>query len=220
MPREPAPGTAPAVAPSTRRRGAVLERAIHAAVLELVVEQGAAGVTMEAVAERAATSKAVLYRRWEDRGALLRETLVPLAMEAIPHTDTGSYRGDMLAILDGWAEFFAGPTGAIGAAIVGAMPHDPELAAAFRDGVIAWRKQAMTETLTRAIGRQEVRPDVPFEVARELGQAVLWHRFLVTGDPITEGLIEHIVDEVLIPYTRPERRERKRSSRRQRGASV
>jgi AcrR family transcriptional regulator len=185
---------------STRRRGSVLEQAIQAAVLDIVIEQGAAGVSMEAVAARAATSKPVLYRRWADRAALLRETLVPLAMEAIPHTDTGSYRGDMLAILRGWADFFASPRGAVAVAIVGAMPHDPELAAAFRDGVIAWRKEAMAETLTRAIDRGEVRPDVPFEVARELGQAMLWHRFLVTGEAITDELIVHIVDEVLVPY--------------------
>ena len=211
MPPDRAHRTGPA--PSTRRRGQVLTDAIHAAVLELVAEQGAAGVTMEAVAVRAATSKAVLYRRWEDRGALLRETLVPLAMEAIPHTDTGSYRGDMLAILRGWAQFFASPTGAIAAAIVGAMPHDPELAEAFRGGVIGWRKQAMTQTLERAIERQEVRSDVPFEVARELGQAMLWHRFLVTGDPITDELIVHIVDEILVPYARPRSDGRKRSGR-------
>ena len=190
------------VVATPRRRGRVLEQAIHDAVLDLVIEQGATGVTMEAVAARAATSKPVLYRRWPDRAALLRETLVPLLMEAIPHADTGSYRGDMLAILRGWAEFFASPRGAIGVAIVGAMPQDPELATAFRDGVIGWRKEAMTELLERAIDRGEVRSDVPFEVARELGQAMLWHRFLVTGDPITDELIEHIVDEILIPYTR------------------
>ena len=188
--------------PPGRRRGKVLERAIRDAVLELVIEHGTGGVTMEAVAERAGTSKPVLYRRWPDRSALLRETLVPLAKEAIPEADTGSYRGDMLAILRGWAEFFSSPQGAVATAIVGAMPHDPELAAAFRDGVIAWRKEAMSEMLSRAVARGEVRADVPVEVARELGQAVLWHRFLVTGDAITDELVEHVVDEILIPYTR------------------
>ena len=198
-----APAKAPVTPPPTRRRrGKVLEQAIRSAVVDLVIEQGAAGVTMDAVAARAATSKPVLYRRWPDRAALLRETLVPLAMDAIPHTDTGSYRGDMLAILRGWAEFFASPRGAVAVAIVGAMPQDPELAAAFQDGVIAWRKEAMSETLGRAIERGEVRPDVPVEIARELGQAMLWHRFLVTGDPITDELVTHIVDEILIPYTR------------------
>jgi AcrR family transcriptional regulator len=184
-----------------RRRGRVLESAIRDAVIELVVEQGAGAVTMEAVAQRAGTSKPVLYRRWPDRSALLRETLVPLAKEAIPDADTGSYRGDMLAILRGWSQLFHSPRGIVATAIVGAMPHDPELAAAFRDGVIAWRKEAMAATLERAIARGEVRHDVPVEVARELGQAVLWHRFLVTGDPITDELVEHVVDEILVPYT-------------------
>jgi AcrR family transcriptional regulator len=186
----------------TRRRGPALEAAIRTAVLELLTEQGIAGVTMDAVATRAATSKPVLYRRWDSRAALLKETLVPMAMAAIPHEDTGSYRTDMLAILHGWAAFFAGPAGAVGPAIVGAMPHDPDLAEAFRDGVISWRKQEMHDLIQRAITRGEARPDVPVEIARELGQAILWHRFLVTGDPITGELIEHIVDHVLVPYVR------------------
>jgi AcrR family transcriptional regulator len=183
-----------------RRRGKALEDAIRAAVLELLSENGVAAVTMDAVASRARTSKPVLYRRWPDRAALLRDTLVPLAMQAIPHEDTGSYRGDMLAILTGWADFFAAPEGAIGPAVVGAMPHDPELAEAFRAGVIGWRKQEMAAVLDRGIARGEVRADVRVDVARELGQAVLWHRFLITGDPITPELVEHLVDRVLLPY--------------------
>ena len=90
-------------------------------------------------------------------------------------------------------------------AIVAAMPTDPDLADAFRNGVIGWRKQAMTDMLHRGMARGEVRADVRIDVARELAQAFLWHRFLVTGDPITPELIEHVVDEVLIPYVRPDR---------------
>jgi len=192
-------------APARRRRGEALEADIRAAVVELVVEAGTAGVTMEAVAARARTAKPVLYRRWPDRQALLRDTLVPLLMDVIPHHDTGSYRGDMLAILQGWKEFFASPRGVIAPAIVGAMPHDPELAAAFREGVIGWRKEAMLETIERAVQRGEARPDVRVDVARELGQAMIWHRFLVTGDPITDDFVEHLVDAVLVPYVQPRR---------------
>ena len=185
---------------ATRRRGEALEEAIRDAVVELLAENGVAGVTMDAVAARAQTSKPVLYRRWADRAALLRDTLVPLAMQAIPHEDTGSYRDDMLAILNGWAAFFASPQGAIAPAIVGAMPHDPELADAFRVGVIGWRKQEMAAVIERGISQGEVREDVRIDIARELGQAILWHRFLITGDPITPELVEHIVDHILIPY--------------------
>lgn len=201
---DPAANEAPTENPARRRRrGRELEAAIHAAVVQIAVEAGVGGVTMEAVAARACTAKPVLYRRWRDRAALLRDTLVPLVMQAIPHHDTGSYRGDMMAILHGWKGFFSSPEGVIAPGIVGAMPHDPELAAAFRDGVIGWRKQAMTETIERAVARGEVRADVRVDVARELGQALLWHRFLVTGDDISDDLIEHIVDDVLVPYVSP-----------------
>jgi AcrR family transcriptional regulator len=195
---EPMEGAEPA--PGRRRHGTQLEDAIRAAVLGILVEQGVRGVTMAAVAARAGTSKPVLYRRWPDRSALLRDALLKVATENIPHADTGSYRGDMLAILRGWSILFASPLGAIGPAIVGAMPHDAELARAFQDGLIGWRKAEMAKTLARGIERGEVRPDVPVEIARELGQAMLWHRFLVTGDPITDDLIVQIVDDVLIPF--------------------
>jgi hypothetical protein len=32
---------------------------------------------------------------------------------------------------------------------------------------------------------------------------VLWHRLLITGDPITDDLIVTLVDEVLIPFVAP-----------------
>lgn len=181
----------------------MLERAIHSAVLDLVIEQGAAGVTMEAVAVRAATNKPVLYRRWPDRAALLRETLVPLAMEAIPHTDTGGYRGNMLAILRGWAEFFASPRGPSRWRSSAPCLTIPSLPRPFGAGSSPGARRPWPTRWSRAIARGELRPDVPVEIARGLGQAFLWHRFLVSGDDITDELIVHIVDEILIPYGRP-----------------
>jgi len=186
-----------------RRTGDVLRGAIRAAVVELLLDHGVAGVTMQAVAVRAGTSKPVLYRRWPSRTALLRDTLVPLAMDAIPHADTGSYAGDMHAILHGWAELFRSPRGAIFPAIVGAIPHDPELAQAFRDGVIGWRKEEMAKTIARGIARGEVRADVPVDIARELGQAMLWHRFLITGDTIEPDFVDRVLREVLLPFVAP-----------------
>lgn len=186
-----------------RRRGEALDEAIRAAVLDLLTEHGPGGVTMEAVAAAARTSKPVLYRRWSDSASMLRDTLLRMATAAIPHEDTGSYRGDMLAILRGWAALFGGPDAHALRALISAMAHDPELATAFRDGVIGWRKKEMAALLSRGIARGDVRADVPVEIARELGQSVLWHRLLVTGDPIDDKLVVQIVDEVLVPFVAP-----------------
>lgn len=124
-----------------RRHGAELEDAIRTAVLSLLAERGPGAVTMESVAAAARTSKPVLYRRWPDRASLLRDTLMGIATTAIPHADTGSFRGDMLAVLRGWAALFTGPQAAVLKAAVAAAAHDPELTAALRDDVIGWRKR-------------------------------------------------------------------------------
>lgn len=186
-----------------RRRGEELDTAIRSAVLGLLAEHGPTGVTMEAVAAAARTSKPVLYRRWPDRASLLRDTLLGIATTAIPHEDTGSYRTDILAILRGWAALFTGPQAPVLRAAVAAAAHDAELTAAFQNDVIGWRKQEMAALLSRGIARGDVRPDVPVEIARELGQSVLWHRLLVTGDPIDDELVVQLVDEVLVPFVAP-----------------
>ncbi|SEH81445.1 DNA-binding transcriptional regulator, AcrR family [Mycolicibacterium rutilum] len=187
----------------SRRRGDELDAAIRTAVLQILAEHGPAGVTMEAVAAAARTSKPVLYRRWPDAPALLRDTLLGIATAAIPHEDTGSYRGDMLAVLRGWAALFTGPQAALIRSAIGAAAHDSELTEAFRAGVIGWRKAEMAALLARGIERGDVRADVPVEIARELGQSVLWHRLLITGDPIDDALVVQLVDEVLIPFVAP-----------------
>lgn len=186
-----------------RRRGEELEAAIRTAVLQLLTDQGPGAVTMDAVATVARTSKPVLYRRWPDRSSLLRDTLMRIATAAIPHEDTGSYRGDMLAVLRGWVSLFTGPNAAAVQAIIAAMTHDQDLAAAFRTDVIGWRKDEMAALLDRGIARGDVRADVPVEIARELGQSVLWHRLLITGDPIDDELVVQLVDDVLVPFVAP-----------------
>ncbi len=186
-----------------RRRGSELTDAIHAAVLQVIGERGTAGVTMEAVAAVAGTSKTVLYRRWPDAATMLRDSLLHIATAAIPHRDTGSYRSDMLAVLRGWVALFRGPQAPVLRAVVAAMATDPELAEVFRAGVIGWRKDEMAALLARGIVRGEVRADVPVDIARELGQSVLWHRLLVSGDEIDDGLAVRLVDEVLVPFVAP-----------------
>jgi AcrR family transcriptional regulator len=188
---------------TTRRRGAELDAAIRSAVLELLAEHGPDGVTMEAVATAAHTSKPVLYRRWADRRALLRDTMIGIAAASIPTHDTGSFRGDMLGVLRGWAGLFAGESGPLMRSIVITVGADPELAATFRTDVIGARKREMNALLVRGMERGEVRSDVPVDVVRELGQSVLWHRLLVTGDPIDDDLVVRLVDEILVPLVRP-----------------
>jgi AcrR family transcriptional regulator len=84
----------------TRRRGAELEDAILDAAWEQLVAEGYEHFTMETVAARAEASKPVLYRRWKTRDELLRAAVRRQGNEsARPIPDTGTLRGDVLALL-------------------------------------------------------------------------------------------------------------------------
>ena len=140
------------------------------------------------VAAAARTSKPVLHRRWPDRASLLRDTLMRIATTAIPHEDRGFVHRTRCRPVR---------------AAIAAAAHDSEVTAAFQGDVIGWRKKEMAALLERGITRGEVRADVPVEIARELAQSVLWHRLLITGDPITDDLVVQLVDEVLVPFVSP-----------------
>src|SRR5690349_13494346 len=84
------------VRPRSRRRGATLERALLRAAWEELAAVGYANLTIEGVAARARTSKAVLYRRWPNRAALITAAMrqeAPLLSGEVP--DTGQLRGDV-----------------------------------------------------------------------------------------------------------------------------
>jgi AcrR family transcriptional regulator len=84
----------------TRRRGGILEAAVLEAAWQELTETGYAAFTMEGVAARARTSRAVLYRRWPNRPELVVAALRHhTKLTAADAPDTGTLRGDLLALL-------------------------------------------------------------------------------------------------------------------------
>jgi AcrR family transcriptional regulator len=80
--------------------GAALEAAILEAAWAMRIEAGYEGFTFEAVAERAATSRPVISRRWPQRDALLLAAVGQhWQTHLIDQPDTGNLRDDALAFL-------------------------------------------------------------------------------------------------------------------------
>lgn len=70
-------GTERRVSMATARSAA--DHRISAATLDLLRERGPRAVTVEAVAATSGVAKTTIYRRFSDRGAMLRSALAPLA---------------------------------------------------------------------------------------------------------------------------------------------
>src|SRR5690348_8286016 len=92
---------APPAATSKPRRGrpptpGTAERVLGAA-LELLARDGYAGLTLNALAERAGVAKTTILRRWGSKAAVAAAAVERLALHSVDLPESGTLRGDLEA---------------------------------------------------------------------------------------------------------------------------
>ncbi len=183
----------------TRRRGAALEAALLDAAWAELQSVGYAALTMEAVADRAGTSRAVIYRRWRNRPELVIAAMrrhLPMLSGEIP--DTGSLRGDVLAVLRRESQRLAQVGSETVYGLLGEYLSNADTFGRVQDEVLHIGAEVMTTILNRAAARGEARPGVPLRVAT-LPTDLFRHELFRYRTPPGEQVIEEIVDEVFLP---------------------
>lgn len=188
-----------------RPRDAGRDEALREAALAVMAEVGYRALTMDAVAARARAGKATIYRRWDSKLNLVIDAVVQLVSRNIPQPDTGSLDGDLRAFLSAFARFLSGPAGKAAQALVGELPHEPELATAFRRGFLTGQRAVLLQVLERAEDRGELAADAPKKMIVELAGAALTYRLMLTGDPLDAAFVDRLVEQVLIPLAAPRR---------------
>ncbi|MCU1690364.1 MAG: transcriptional regulator, partial [Jatrophihabitantaceae bacterium] len=124
--RPPAEPAAPPAPTRGRPRDPLLEDRVFEAAIRLYADTGWVGFNFDAVAKRAGVGKAALYRRWTTRGELLRDTF-EARWYLIDRIDTGSLRGDLVALGRMSADIVIGPYGRAAQHIVVDVPRYPEV---------------------------------------------------------------------------------------------
>ncbi|WP_329001433.1 TetR/AcrR family transcriptional regulator [Kribbella sp. NBC_00709] len=66
--------------------------------MQLLLERGFDGMTVDDVAEAAGVGKATIYRRWASKELLANDAMADLFNLEIPDADTGSIAGDLLEV--------------------------------------------------------------------------------------------------------------------------
>jgi AcrR family transcriptional regulator len=197
-PERPQPQTKPAER-ATRRRGATLEHALLDAAWEELQESGYAKVTMERVADRAGTSRAVIYRRWANRAELVIAAMrhrQPILSGGTP--DTGTLRGDVLAVLRRASGRITelGPDTVIG--MLSDLLSDDEAFDEMLDQLTRSGGEVMGGVLRQAVGRGEARDDITPRVAR-LPIDLLRNELIFNHQPPSQRTLEEIVDQIFLP---------------------
>jgi AcrR family transcriptional regulator len=195
----------PSAGPTSRPRiEGQREAQILNAALGLLREVGYDRLTMDAVATAAHASKASLYRRWGSKAQLVADAMNRAdAGFGANRPDTGTLRGDLLAAACGAGGLVDQLPVQLMAALVTALHHHPDLAAAFQESFLRPRLAAARDLLERARARGEVGPDVDLDLVLDVLPGVVLHRVFLRGEEPTRELITRVVDSVVLPAVRP-----------------
>lgn len=180
-----------------RPRSVVADEAILDAATDAFIELGWDGLTIEGVAARAGVGKTTIYRRYPSRLDLLLAAAERLVQQKGPVPDTGTLRGDVLALVRAYFDMLMSTrAGRATPAMVAATSRNPELAIAYRS-FIAERRRESAMTLDRAISRGELPADVDHHLVLDLLVAPLFYRAFVSREPLDDEYFADLVDSVL-----------------------
>jgi AcrR family transcriptional regulator len=176
--------------------------AIFDAVFDLLAEVGYDRMTMDAVAQRARASKATIYRAWPNKPDLVMDALM-YRFGGVPEPlDTGSLRGDLIALMTGACQVANGPDGAMVAGIVSAAAHNEDLSRTLYHCVYEMKHVLHQEIIRRAVERGEIPAGAKPAVLHEVMHALVLTRKLWAVGPLDDIFVVHVVDDVLIPVLR------------------
>ena len=197
-----------------RRRGEELEAALLEAAWQELVEAGFARLTMESVATRAKTGVAVLYRRWPNKDDLVLAAIRHYGtVHPVDVPDTGSLRGDMIALLGEFSNARISFATVISAVFSGLLASTGLTPAEVREKVIADRPLSSAQIFTRAHERGEIDLDSLSPAVLAMPFDLMRHDMLMTYQPISEERVRTIVDDLFLPLVAASRTTQKRGRR-------
>lgn len=183
-----------------RRRGPALEEALLDAAWTELTERGYDELTIDGVAVRAGTSRAVLYRRWPNKQELVLAAVAhEVAKDVVVAPDTGSLRGDAIALLRQANKVRVGLVVPLLTRLGGFYQQTGSSLADLETLVRGRRDAALDQAIQRAINRGEIEPDQVTERIARLPVDLFRYEVLMTLRPLPDEAIEEIVDTVWLP---------------------
>jgi AcrR family transcriptional regulator len=182
-------------APVSHRRGEHVRHTVLAAAFDELAENGAGAATVAGVARRSGVHETTIYRRWVTKEKLFIEAMLSNSAEEIPTPDTGSIRGDLLAVVRAVIAYLTSPVGVASLHVAASLTIDDNQVA--RQAFWAGRLNALRPVVERGIARGELRPDTDAALLLEALVAPVHGRLLLIGETVDEQFGERIVDLLL-----------------------
>lgn len=196
------PDEAPAKPRGGRPRDPGRDTAILAAALDVLAEHGYDAMTMDEVAKRAGAGKATVYRRWSSKADLVAQAVAQVgsdepSAEDLP--DTGTLRGDLLALMRPQGEEESARVLAITGGLASMLAREPALADVASAALIGPFVGSQRILIQRAVRRGEVAADVDVETVAYVTPSMTAFRLIVQRRPIDIDYLHLLVDTVVLP---------------------
>jgi AcrR family transcriptional regulator len=185
-----------------RPRDPSRDGAIRTAILTVLADVGYAGLTMDAVATEAGVGKATIYRRWRTKSELVADVVASLAAGPQTPPDTGSLEEDLRVLLRSLVAAVNGPLGAVTLSVLSALPHEPGLRAAFRDGPLGRWERSFRAVWSQAEARGEVQAGFGGTAVATTASSPILQRWLFSTEPVDDAYADQVLADVVLPLVR------------------
>jgi AcrR family transcriptional regulator len=159
-------------------------------------------MTMDLVADRAHASKATIYRAWQDKPQMVVEAILQ-RFDGVPKIpDTGSLRGDLIAMLGRACLAVNSAEGDVISGLMTAAGRNPQLASAMNASLVETKKSLHAAVISKAAARGEIPADTDPALLHEVMHALVLSRKIWENEPLTEEWARHVADDILLPVLR------------------
>lgn len=187
----------PAAPRSGRPRDPRIDDAVFAATISLLDKVGYSATTLEQIARQSGVSRPSVYRRWNSKAELVVDALAKM-VGTDPAPDSGSLRGDLLALQSAMAGIYNTDLARrVVPALLGELWLQPELAERFRSTYIEPRRSSARRALERAVARGELDSIADLDLACDLLAGPLFLEAFILDRVIATDYVERNVDAVL-----------------------
>jgi AcrR family transcriptional regulator len=187
-----------------RKRDLTRDPEILEATIDVLAETGFDGMTIDMVAARAKAGKATVYRRWASKADLVIDAVAcmknaDLDFDHLP--DTGSLRGDLVAMIKPHSIDDAQKKIHVMAGIVSMVSKHPELTDSLYAIMVEPRARVNRFFLNRAIERGEITADIDIDIdmLSMVSASMVTYRTLMLRKTVDRAFLISIIDGVLLP---------------------
>lgn len=188
------------IATPGRPRDQMVRASILVAAIAIIDDEGPAGLSVDAIAKRAGTSRPTLYRWWRSKGEILLDALLEVTSEQVSYGQHATLIDDLKRHGRDYVALLAGPYGAAYRAVFAEGLADTKFMALVRNRLIGPRRTGTKERLRAAIKVNELPADTDLEALIDALYAPFLYRLILGHQPLSSEFSDTHIEHTMKGY--------------------